>query len=52
MPTRHSQDETRGAAHALAEALGVALHTIPLDDAYDREVEVARPCSAGNHRAR
>ena len=42
MPTRHSQQETRGAAHALAEALGVALHTIPLDEAYDREVEAAR----------
>jgi NAD+ synthase (glutamine-hydrolysing) len=47
MPTRHSQDETRGAAHALAEALGVALHTIPLDDAYDREVEVARQMLGG-----
>ena len=47
MPTRHSQEETRGAAHALAEALGVALHTIPLDDAYDREVEVARQMLGG-----
>jgi NAD+ synthase (glutamine-hydrolysing) len=42
MPTRHSQDATRTAAHELAEALGVALHTIPLDEAYDREVEAAR----------
>lgn len=47
MPTRHSQEETRGAAHALADALGVALHTIPLDDAYDREVEVARQMLGG-----
>lgn len=47
MPTRHSQEETRGAAHALAEALGVALHTIPLDDAYDREVEAARQMLRG-----
>ena len=36
MPTRHSQDATRTAAHELAAALGVALHTVPLDDAYDR----------------
>ena len=47
MPTRHSQEDTRGAAHALAEALGVALHTIPLDDAYDRELEVARQMLGG-----
>ncbi|MCC6990815.1 MAG: NAD(+) synthase, partial [Acidobacteria bacterium] len=47
MPTRHSPEETRGAAHALADALGVALHTIPLDDAYDREVEVARQMLGG-----
>ncbi len=38
MPTRHSQAPTREAAHELASALGVALHTIPLDEAYDREV--------------
>lgn len=42
MPTRHSQEATRSAAHELAAALGVALHTIPLDEAYDREVEVTR----------
>lgn len=47
MPTRHSQDATRSAAHELATALGVALHTIPLDDAYDREVEVARQMLGG-----
>lgn len=47
MPTRHSQDATRSAAHELAAALGVALHTIPLDDAYEREVEVARQMLGG-----
>ena len=47
MPSRHSQAATRGAAHELASALGVALHTIPLDDAYDREVEVARQMLGG-----
>lgn len=48
MPTRHSQAATRGAAHELAAALGVALHTVPLDDAYDREVEVARQMLGGS----
>jgi NAD+ synthase (glutamine-hydrolysing) len=47
MPTRHSQDATRTAAHELAAALGVALHTVPLDDAYDREVEAARTMLGG-----
>ena len=47
MPSRHSQDATRTAAHELATALGVALHTVPLDDAYDREVEVARTMLGG-----
>jgi NAD+ synthase (glutamine-hydrolysing) len=47
MPTRHSQDATRDAAHELAAALGVALRTIPLDDAYDREVEVTRQMLGG-----
>ncbi|HUU33499.1 MAG TPA: NAD(+) synthase [Vicinamibacterales bacterium] len=47
MPTRHSQDATRAAAHELAAALGVALHTVPLDDAYDREVEVTRAMLGG-----
>jgi NAD+ synthase (glutamine-hydrolysing) len=42
MPTRHSQSATRTAAHELACALGVALHTIPLDEAYDREVAAAQ----------
>lgn len=48
MPTRHSQEATRTAAHELAAALGVALHTIPLDDAYDREVEVTRQMLGGH----
>ncbi len=47
MPTRHSQDETRTAAHELAGALGVALHTVPLDEAYDREVEAAQRMLGG-----
>lgn len=47
MPTRHSQEATRTAAHQLAEALGVALHTIPLEEAYDREVEAATAMLGG-----
>jgi len=47
MPTRHSQGATRTAAHELAAALGVALHTVPLDDAYDREVEATRAMLGG-----
>jgi NAD+ synthase (glutamine-hydrolysing) len=39
MPSRHSQKETKGAAHVLAEELGVALETIPIDEATDREFE-------------
>ena len=47
MPTRHSHEATRTAAHELAAALGVALHTVPLDDAYDREVEATRTMLGG-----
>ncbi|MGD9903101.1 MAG: NAD(+) synthase [Vicinamibacterales bacterium] len=47
MPTRHSQDATRTAAHELAAALGVALHTVPLDDAYAREVEATQAMLGG-----
>ena len=39
--------DTRTAAHELADALGVALHTIPLDEAYDREVEAAQAMLGG-----
>ncbi|MGE0813554.1 MAG: NAD(+) synthase [Vicinamibacterales bacterium] len=41
MPTRHSLDATRTAAHELAAALGVTLRTVALDEAYDREVDAA-----------
>ncbi len=47
MPTRHSQASTRTAAHELAAELGVALHTIPLDEAFDREVEAAQQMLGG-----
>jgi NAD+ synthase (glutamine-hydrolysing) len=39
MPSRHSQEETKQAASALARELGVELTTIPIDEATDREIE-------------
>jgi NAD+ synthase (glutamine-hydrolysing) len=42
MPSRHSQDATRTAAHTLASELGVELRTIPIDDATQRELEATR----------
>jgi NAD+ synthase (glutamine-hydrolysing) len=38
MPSRHSQESTRTAAHLLAEELGVELRTVPIDEATDREI--------------
>ena len=37
MPSRHSQDDHRTAAHTLADELGVELRTVPIDEATDRE---------------
>ena len=42
MPSRHSQEDTRNAAHVLARELGVTLTTIPIDEAADRELEATR----------
>ena len=47
MPSRHSQDETRTAAHTLAAELGVELRTIPIDEATEREIEATRAMLAG-----
>lgn len=47
MPTRHSHEATKSAAHELAAALGVRLTTVPLDEAYDREVEAATTMLGG-----
>ena len=41
MPSRHSQPETKHAAQALADELGVSLKTIAIDEATDREVAAA-----------
>ena len=42
MPSRHSQSDTRTAAETLARELGIALHTVPIDDAFERELEATR----------
>jgi NAD+ synthase (glutamine-hydrolysing) len=47
MPSRHSQEGTKTAAHTLARELGVELRTVPIDDAIDRELEVTREMLAG-----
>jgi NAD+ synthase (glutamine-hydrolysing) len=47
MPSRHSQDGTRTAAHTLADELGVELRTIPIDEATDREVQATRDMLKG-----
>jgi NAD+ synthase (glutamine-hydrolysing) len=39
MPSRHSQEATRTAAHILTEELGVELRTSAIDESTDREVE-------------
>ena len=42
MPSRHSQADTKNAAHVLAAELGVTLQTVPIDEATDRELEATR----------
>jgi NAD+ synthase (glutamine-hydrolysing) len=39
MPSKHSGDDTKQAAFALADELGVKLETIPIHDAIERETE-------------
>jgi NAD+ synthase (glutamine-hydrolysing) len=47
MPSRHSQDATRTAAHTLASELGVELRTTPIDEATERELEATRTMLEG-----
>jgi NAD+ synthase (glutamine-hydrolysing) len=39
MPSKHSGDDTKNAAEVLAQELGVSLHTIPIHEAVEREIE-------------
>jgi len=47
MPTRYSGSGTRDAARILCEELGVALRMVPIEEAFDREVEAARGMLGG-----
>ena len=47
MPSRHSQNDTKNAAHVLAAELGVTLQTVSIDDATDREVAATREMLGG-----
>jgi NAD+ synthase (glutamine-hydrolysing) len=47
MPSRHSQEATRTAAHTLADELGVELRTVSIDEATDREMAVTREMLQG-----
>jgi NAD+ synthase (glutamine-hydrolysing) len=47
MPSRFSEEGTRGAAAKLAAELHVPLRTVPIDDAFDREVEAVSRMLAG-----
>jgi NAD+ synthase (glutamine-hydrolysing) len=47
MPSRHSQNDTRNAAHVLAAELGVTLQTVSIDEATDREVAATREMLRG-----
>ena len=39
MPSRHSGDDTKHAAAVLAKETGATLHTIPIHEAYERELQ-------------
>jgi NAD+ synthase (glutamine-hydrolysing) len=47
MPSRHSQEATRAAAHTLAGELGVTLRCVSIDDATEREIEATRQMLGG-----
>jgi NAD+ synthase (glutamine-hydrolysing) len=47
MPTRYSGEGTRGAAALLCEELGVPLRVLPVEAAFDREVEATRQMLGG-----
>jgi len=42
MPSRFSSDETRKAAEAVCAELGVAFKVVPIEEAFEREAEIAR----------
>jgi NAD+ synthase (glutamine-hydrolysing) len=42
MPTRFSSDDTRGAAARIAEDLGASFSVLPIEEAFERELEATR----------
>lgn len=48
MPSRHSQSDTARAAAVICEELGVDLLQVPIDEAYDHEVEITRTMLRGD----
>jgi NAD+ synthase (glutamine-hydrolysing) len=48
MPTRYSGEGTRDAASILAEELGIPLRVVPIEEAFDREVEATREMLGGD----
>ena len=47
MPSRYSTDGTRSAAHRICEELGVDLKVVPIDDAFERELQTTQEMLAG-----
>ncbi len=47
MPTRYSGEETRSAAALLCAELGVPLRVVPIEEAFDREVDSTRQMLGG-----
>ncbi|MFL6193328.1 MAG: NAD(+) synthase [Thermoanaerobaculia bacterium] len=47
MPTRYSGEGTRSAAAVLCEELGIPLTVVPIEEAFDREVEATREMLGG-----
>lgn len=47
MPSRYSTEGTRGAAATICSELGIALQTIAIDDAFDRELDATREMLGG-----
>ncbi|WP_257450824.1 NAD(+) synthase [Archangium lipolyticum] len=47
MPSRYSSDATRDAAETIARELGVPFQVVPIEEAFERELAIARTMLAG-----
>ena len=50
MPSRYSSDATREAAETIARELGVPFQVVPIEEAFERELAVARTMLGGQPR--